>query len=133
MTPLLTYVLYSAILTWLSIIAAAEIRSRGWTVRGLLWSLSNRDQPHGEPASALAQRADRAAANTVENFILFAAIALVAHASGVQAPKIALGAQVFFWARLVYLPLYYLGVPYVRTGVWGVGVVGMAMIVFSLL
>ena len=40
----------------------------------------------------------------------------------------ALGAQLFFWARLVYVPVYLIGIPWVRTGVWAVSVVGLVLI-----
>ena len=42
MTPLMTIVLYMTVLTWVTIIAASTIRSKGWTLQGLNYSLSNR-------------------------------------------------------------------------------------------
>ena len=38
-----------------------------------------------------------------------------------------LGAQMFFWSRVEYVGVYYTGIPWLRTGVWGVSVVGMVM------
>ena len=32
-------------------------------------------------------------------------------------------------SRVVYLPVYFAGIPFLRTGVWAVSVVGMAMMV----
>jgi uncharacterized MAPEG superfamily protein len=43
-----------------------------------------------------------------------------------------LGAQVFIWARLVYLPVYILGITYLRSAVWVAGIVGLAMMVLAL-
>ena len=92
--------------------------------------LSNRDNLP-EPTS-LGGRAVRAASNTQENFILFVALALTAHAVGAD-EQATLGAQVFFWARLVYLPVYWAGITYVRSLVWGVGTVGLALMVSAIL
>lgn len=44
-----------------------------------------------------------------------------------------LGAQIFFWARLAYAFVYLAGIPWLRTGVWTVSVVGMALVFFALL
>lgn len=131
MTPTLTIVIYMAILTWISLLLAALIRARGWTLQGTLLAFGNRDNL--PDAVGFAGRAERAARNTLENFVLFAAIALVAHAAGASSPKLAQGALVFFWARLVYIPVYYLGIPYLRTGVWAVSIVGLVMMLSALL
>jgi len=40
----------------------------------------------------------------------------------------ALGSELFFWARLVYVPVYLAGIPWVRTAVWGVSIVGLILI-----
>ena len=64
--------------------------------------------------------------------ILFVALALTAHAVGAD-EQATLGAQVFFWARLVYLPVYWAGITYVRSLIWGVGTVGLALMVSAIL
>lgn len=126
----LMLVLYSAILTWLTLMAASLIRVRGWTWPGTQLAFGNRDNLP-EPSS-LAGRAERTARNTLENFALFAALALVAVAAGVKSPRVELGAEIFFWARVVYVPVYYAGIVYLRTAVWAVGIVGMAMMLSAL-
>jgi len=45
----------------------------------------------------------------------------------------ALGAQLFFWARLAYAPIYVAGPPWLRTGVWGVSIIGLVLIFLRLL
>ncbi len=127
MTRLLTLVVAMTVLTWLAIIVASTLRSKG----DLKLALSNRD--HLPEATPLAERADRAAKNTLENFILFAALATAALAAAPSSAQVLLGAQIFFWARVVYLPVYYLGIQGVRTGVWAVGVVGLGVIAAALL
>ena len=130
MTTTLTLVICMAILTWLALLAASLIRVKGWTFPGTMLAFGNRDNlPQATP---LAGRAERAARNTLENFVFFAAIALVAHASGATSPKLALGAEVFFWARLIYIPVYYAGIVYLRTAIWVVSIVGLAMVIAAI-
>jgi uncharacterized MAPEG superfamily protein len=127
----LTLVIYMAILTWLTLLAASLIRVKAWTFAGTMIAFGNRDNL--PQATALAGRAARTAQNTLENFALFAAIALVAHAAGVDGPRVATGAQVFFWARVLYVPVYFAGVIYLRTAVWLVSVIGLAMMITAIL
>jgi uncharacterized MAPEG superfamily protein len=131
MTTTLTLVICMAILTWLALLLASLIRVKGWTPAGTLMALGNRENLPA--ATPFAGRAERAARNTLENFVLFAAIALVAHAAGATSPKVATGAQIFFWARVLYLPVYCAGITYLRTAIWVVSIVGLAMMVLGLL
>jgi uncharacterized MAPEG superfamily protein len=45
----------------------------------------------------------------------------------------AIGALVWLGARVVYLPLYALGVPKVRTLAWAVGMAGLMMVLWPAL
>lgn len=130
MTLTLSLVVYMAFITWLSLLLASLIRAKGWTLSGMVIAMGNRDKL--PDASPLAGRADRTARNTAEAFLLFAALAVVAHVSGVQSPQIALGAELFFWSRVLYIPVYYAGIPYLRTVIWTVGMVGLAMMALAL-
>ena len=127
----LTLVLYMAIVTWVLVLLASLIRARAWTPSGLMLAFGNRDKL--PEASALAGRAERTARNTLENFVLFASIALAAHALSPANAQVAQGAQVFFIARLVFVPVYYIGLPFVRTAVWLVSVVGLGMMLAAVL
>ena len=75
-------------------------------------------------------RAGRAHRNMLENLVLFAALILVAHVAGKANDMTALGAHIFFWARLAYAGVYLAGIPWVRTLIWSVSVIGL-VIVFS--
>ena len=131
MTPLLSLVVYMAIVTWASLLAASLIRGEGWrTLPRMMLAMGNGDNLPGP--SPLAGRADRAARNTADNFMLFAALAIVAHVAGAQSSKVLLGAEVFFWSRLVYLVVYYAGIPVLRTAIWGVSILGLAMMVVAM-
>jgi len=73
-------------------------------------------------------RAARAHRNMVENMVLFAALVLAAVVAGKTNDMTLLGAQIFLYARIAYAVVYIAGLPWVRTAVWGVSVVGLAMI-----
>ena len=130
MTTLLTLVVAMAVVTWLTLIAASLIRAKVWTTKGLQVGMGNRDNL--PTPTGFAGRADRTARNTLENFLLFAVLALTAHVGGASSPLVLLGAQVFVVARLLFIAVYYLGVPVVRTLVWLVGVVGLGMMVHGI-
>lgn len=131
MTPTLTYLAWMAVITWLLLVAASLIRARIWSAGGLQVATGNRE---GLPEpTGLAGRAERTARNTLENFVLFAAIALGAHAAGLVSPRIEAGAALFFWARVVYVPVYYAGLPYLRTGVWLVSIAGLGLMLSAML
>jgi uncharacterized MAPEG superfamily protein len=131
MNRILTLLVYMALVTWLTLLAASFIRAKMWNLTGIKKGFGNRDDI--DELSPLAGRVDRTAKNTVENFIFFAALVLTAQAAGITDPKLVMGAELFFWARLVFIPVYYVGIPYLRTGVWLVSIIGMGMMVLTML
>ena len=84
------------------------------------------------PCTGWAGRAARAHHNMLENLVLFAALVLVAVAAGKSNSTTLLGAQLFVWARLAYAVIYVAGVSWLRTAVWLVSVIGLALIFFQL-
>ena len=52
---------------------------------------------------------------------------------GLHKPQTALGAQLYFWARVAYVPAYAIGVPFLRTLVWAAALVGIVMVLVPLL
>jgi len=103
---------------------------RGQVPGGLQWALGNRDEPLVVPAWTA--RACRAHANLVENLPPFAILVLVAHVAGASNYWTALGAQLFFWARVAHVVVYTFGLIGVRTAVFMVGTVGELMILAQL-
>jgi uncharacterized MAPEG superfamily protein len=85
------------------------------------------------PCTGWAGRAQRAHHNMLENLVLFAALVLIAVVSDRTNATTLLGAQLFFWARLVYAGVYMAGIPWLRTLVWLASVVGMLLIFSQLL
>ena len=47
-------------------------------------------------------------------------------------PHTALGAQLYFWGRLAYLPVYIIGIPYLRTFMWAVAFWGLLQVLWGL-
>ena len=127
----LTLLAYSLILSWVMFMVGATLRTNMYTPKGLMLAMQNR--ANLPEASAMAGRADRAARNMLDNLVLFAALVLMAKVSDVSNANTILGAQLFFGARLVYFPVYVIGIPVVRTLLWAVATVGMAMILLELL
>jgi len=77
-------------------------------------------------------RAARAHRNMLENLVLFAALVLAVVLADKTNNTTLLGAQIFLWARVAYAVVYVAGIPWLRTGVWTVSVVGLAMIFLQL-
>lgn len=78
-------------------------------------------------------RAKRAHLNLVENLAPFAALVLIAHVAGKADASTALGAQLFFWARVVHAAVYIAGVAWVRTAAYAVSVAGLALIFIAVI
>ncbi len=99
--------------------------------RGVKWNAGNRDGV-AAPATGVAARMERATRNFMETFPFFAAAALAVIATQRGSDDTALGAQMYVWARLVYVPVYAIGIPYLRTAVWAVGFWGMFKVLSAL-
>jgi uncharacterized MAPEG superfamily protein len=80
-----------------------------------------------------AGRAQRAHRNMLESLTIFAVLVLVAQITGKSNATTELGAQLFFWSRLAYAPIYLIGIPWLRTGVWGISFVGLLQILLQIL
>jgi uncharacterized MAPEG superfamily protein len=127
---------------------AIELKVLGWSIllglayvliaatlgtqqRGLKWNAGNRDgEP--KPLTGPAARARRASLNFLETFVFFAAAVLAVVIAKQNSSQTALGAELYFWARVVYLPVYIVGIPYLRTLVWTLSIVGLVMVITAL-
>lgn len=98
--------------------------------RGLFVMAGNRED--FPPGTGWIGRAHRAHLNMVENMVPFTALVLGATAAGQADGWTALGAQVFFYSRVVHAVVYTLGVPWLRTLAYLGGVIGMGMILYVL-
>ena len=91
------------------------------------WAIGPRDTPGGS-LGKIGGRIERTWHNFLETFPLFAVAVLIDHALGKSTHFSALGAQLYIWARLIYVPVYVAGIPVLRTVVWGVSFAGIILV-----
>lgn len=98
---------------------------------GVLYAASARDEelPEGE----LLGRAERALKNFQETWLVYVVLILIAHLAMPGDTLIFWGAVVWGVARIAYLPLYLAGTFMVRSIVWNVSLIGLAMMVWGVL
>ena len=130
MTALLQLTIYFTVWTIMTVVVGGAIRNQEWTKEGRQIGLGNRDNL--KEATPMGGRAERAAKNSIEAAVFFVPLALIASAAGLDA-EVMLGAQIAFWARIAYVPIYIAGIKYLRSLVWIVGVVGYGMMIAAML
>ncbi|HYC69442.1 MAPEG family protein [Brevundimonas sp.] len=128
MTPEFILLALALMLALVQIGAAAVART---AELGVKWNAGPRDAD-SPPPGKLAGRLMRAQANLFETLPLFAAAVIMAHIAGKDGTLTAVGAHLYFFARLIYLPLYAFGVPYIRSLVWLVAAGGLVMVLAAL-
>ena len=118
-----------ALLLFIHVFTATRFKTAQY---GRSWNVGARDEALPE-ANVMTGRTMRAQANFQETF----PIAIVALLGVVLANKTsaetAIGGWIWLGARVVYLPLYVAGIRVVRTIVWTVSIVGLAMVIWPLL
>lgn len=78
-------------------------------------------------------RTKRAQANMNEGMMMFVPLIFAALYMNDLSALTAIGAAMFFYGRLAFAPLYYFGVPVVRTLAWAVSIIGLILILVELL
>ena len=129
MTTELTVLAWGCVLAFAHIAAAAQVKTRQY---GTKWNMGARDEALPPPLP-LVGRLERAQANFYETFPIMIAAVLIVSAAGLANRETAIGAWLWLGARIVYLPLYAMGVPVVRTLAWGVSLVGLVMVIWPAL
>ena len=128
MTPEFILLALTLILALVQIGAAAMART---AELGVKWNAGPRDV-ESPPPGKYAGRLMRAQANLFETLPIFAAAVIMAHIAGKDGTLTALGAHLYFFGRLIYLPLYAFGVPDLRSLVWLVAAGGLVMVLAAL-
>src|SRR4051812_9748761 len=100
--------------------------------QGRAYNISPRDLPPPS-VTVLTARFQRAFGNFRETFVYFAVAVLVVTLLNKTNTTTALGAQLYFWARLIYVPFYAAGVTGVRTAIWTASIVGLVMVLLGAL
>lgn len=99
--------------------------------RGFAWASGSRDEPR--QVHGVAARLQRATANFLETFPIFAAALLAAVALGRTGDTTLAGAWLYVIARAIYVPLYAAGVPVLRSLIWFAALVGIVLELAALL
>lgn len=124
-----------SLLAWVLVLAVVQVMLPAmWRNRetGLEYNASPRDEP-GPPVGVVTGRLRRAQSNLYETLPLFAAAVLIAHIAGREGALTLWGAWLYLGARIVYVPLYAMGVPYLRSAVWLVSLLGLGLILLAIL
>ena len=116
------------ILALVQILLTANLRTRQY---GTKWNAGPRDEAM-PPLNPLAGRMLRAQQNLFETLPLFIGAVLAAAAAGRLGMLTSIGAHLYFFGRLAYVPLYAIGVPYVRSLVWVAATVGLVLVIVGL-
>ena len=128
MTPELTYLLYAVILLIAHIFVQATLSDLS---KGIGWALGPQDEPREQ--NVLASRIQRALRNYLENFPAFAALALIIAVTEASTELTVLGATIWFWARVAYIPAFASGIPFVRSVAWFASIGGLVCMILPLL
>ena len=123
------------VLAFTLILALVQI---GWAAAartgelGLKWNAGPRDGDTPPPGK-LSGRLMRAQANLFETLPIFAAAVILAHLAGKDGVMLTLvGTHLYLFGRLIYLPLYALGVSYLRSLAWIASLAGLVMVIAAL-
>lgn len=119
---------YSVALFLLIILAQAGLAI---AQNGMMAQAGSRDNLP-EP-TVVRQRLQRLTANMQENLIMFAVVVLVANAAGISNETTALGATIFFYARVAHAIVYAAGWPMVRPLFYFAGLYGTVSILLAVL
>ena len=120
-------------LAWAVVLGLVHVTATGLAGlvnHGTRYSMGPRDEP--APDSRLVGRIKRSFANYMETFPFFAAAVLVAQVSGRHGSLTTIGAALYFWSRLAYVPLYVAGIPIVRTLVYEAAALGIVLVLIGL-
>lgn len=125
----LTVLALAAVLALAHIMIAINLKTRQY---GTAWNMGARDEAL-PPLGPVAGRLERARDNYMETLPV-AVIALFGVLLAGKANEVtAIAGWVWLGARVIYLPLYWAGVPKVRTYVWGVALIALLVLLGVLL
>lgn len=120
----LTILAWGCVLALVHIFAAVRMKTRQY---GKTWNMGARDEAL-PPPDPIVGRLARAQANFFETFPIAAAAILIVSAAGLTDRWTEIGAIIWLAARVVYLPVYAAGIPKLRTLIFTVSVIGIALI-----
>jgi uncharacterized MAPEG superfamily protein len=117
------------LLIWSAALAFAYIFVQSTAYRldyGLLHAGSQRDGER-EP-NKWTMRGNRALRNFLETYGIFIALAVATELSGRSDGLTQWGSQIWFWARWAYLPAYFIDIPFMRSAIWLISLLGLVLL-----
>jgi uncharacterized MAPEG superfamily protein len=127
MTPELQYLVYGVILLVVHVLVQATFSDLS---KGIGWALGPQDENREQ--SVVAGRIQRALRNYLETLPAFIALALTLAVTELGNATSALGAAIWFWARVAYIPAYASGIPLVRSVAFFASLAGLVMMILPL-
>ncbi|MBT9370717.1 MAPEG family protein [Rhizobium sp. CSW-27] len=127
-TPYVALLVISVVLLVLHIMLQGFLATREL---GSQWNAGPRDEGR-KPKSPLAGRAERASANYRETYPAVVGLLLALAFYGDPAGWGLIGGWLWLTCRVVYLPLYLAGIPYLRSLVWLGSLVGIGLMIIGL-
>lgn len=127
MTPELQYLVYGVILLIVHVLVQATFSDLS---KGIGWALGPQDEKRDQ--NLVAGRIERALRNYLETFPAFIALALILTVTEMGNATSALGAAIWFWARVAYIPAYASGIPLVRSVAFFASLAGLVMMILPL-
>jgi uncharacterized MAPEG superfamily protein len=121
-----------SLLLWSVVFGLLQCLATGCAVtltRGVTYGGSARDDQ--KPIEGVGGRVIRAFANYRETYPAFIVLVLAGAILHRHSTLTMLGANLYFWARIVYWPLYVMGVPMVRSLVWLVALAGLLLLLIG--
>ena len=125
--------LLSAVGLYLFMIVMQAVAAVGSRKASMSELVGPRDALPPEGLSPFHSRARRAQANMTEGMVMFVPLVLTVAVLDAFSPLTAMGAALFFYGRLAFAPLYWFGVPWLRTMAWAVSILGILLIFWELL
>ena len=129
MTTELTVLALGAILLLVHVLLAGHYKTKQY---GAQWNMGARDEDLA-PLNDIAGRLDRARGNFLETYPVAIVALLGVTVAGLSSDLTGIAAWTWLAGRVVYLPLYWAGVPKVRTLVWAVSTLSLLVVLGALL
>ena len=99
--------------------------------RGMLWAVGARDES-GAPVGKVGARLRACLSQLSQTFPIFAALVLIANGMDRHTATTVWGAQLYFYGRVLYVPLYAFGIPLVRSLAFTAAMAGLVVILLGI-
>ncbi|MEM9278677.1 MAG: MAPEG family protein [Pseudomonadota bacterium] len=129
----LQYLVFAVFLVLIQMVLQALA---GFMANGVMGLVGSRDDE--VLTTGVGGRFERAYYNMLETFPVFATLVLIIEVAVAnelmdRSTTSVLAVQLYFWARVAYIPLYIIGIPFLRTIAWLASMIGIVMLAWPLL